>query len=238
MFEGFASRELETERGPIHARVGGAGPPLLLLHGYPQTHLMWHAAAPLLAERFTVVVTDLSGYGDSLRPAPAPDHAPHSKRALARDQVQAMISLGHERFAVAGHDRGGRVAYRMALDHPDRVRALAVLDIVPTAEVWVLTADVRSSARCWCWGAPEARSSCSTETCWPCGANGHAMCAAGVWRPRTFSSRTVPSRPQKNSRRSSKRRTTDVTRARARGRAGGSESARRRCAARCARTRS
>ena len=124
MFEGFATHDLETTRGTIHARVGGDGPPLLVLHGYPQTHLMWHAAAPLLAERFTVVAADLSGYGDSFRPAPARDHAPHSKRALARDQVEAMAALGHERFAVAGHDRGGRVAYRMALDHPDRVSAL------------------------------------------------------------------------------------------------------------------
>jgi haloacetate dehalogenase len=101
--------------------------------------------------RFTVVATDLSGYGDSSRPAPAADHAPHSKRALALDQVQAMASLGHERFAVAGHDRGGRVAYRMALDHPDRVSALAVLDIVPTAEVWA-RADDRLALVYWHWG--------------------------------------------------------------------------------------
>jgi haloacetate dehalogenase len=151
MFDGFQTHEIETERGPIHARVGGSGPPLLLLHGYPETHLMWHAAAPLLAERFTVVVTDLAGYGDSLRPAPAPDHAPHSKRALALDQLQAMASLGHERFAVAGHDRGGRVAYRLALDHRERVSALAVLDIVPTAEVWA-RADDRLALAYWHWG--------------------------------------------------------------------------------------
>ncbi len=151
LFAGFASRELETQRGTIHARVGGSGPPLLLLHGYPQNHLMWHGVAPALAERFTVVASDLSGYGSSLRPAPAADHAPHSKRSLACDQVQAMASLGHERFAVAGHDRGGRVAYRMALDHPDRVRALAVLDIVPTAEVCA-RADVRFALAYWHWG--------------------------------------------------------------------------------------
>ena len=151
MFEGFATRKLDTDRGPIHARVGGTGPPLLVLHGYPETHLMWHAAAPLLAERFTVVASDLSGYGESLRPVPAADHAPHSKRALALDQLQAMASLGHERFAVAGHDRGGRVAYRMALDHPDRVSALAVLDIVPTAEVWA-RADDRLALVYWHWG--------------------------------------------------------------------------------------
>src|ERR1700733_10696040 len=132
MFEGFATRDLETERGTIHARVGGSGPPLLLLHGYPETHLMWHGAAPALAERFTVIATDLSGYGDSLRPAPAADHAPHSKRALALDQIQAMASLGFPRFAVAGHDRGGRGAYRMALDHTDRIEGVARLGLFPT----------------------------------------------------------------------------------------------------------
>jgi haloacetate dehalogenase len=151
VFEGFATEELETERGTIHARVAGSGAPLLLLHGYPQTHLMWHGAAPQLSERFTVVATDLSGYGRSLRPTPRPDHTPHSKRAMARDQVQAMAALGFDRFAVAGHDRGGRVAYRMALDHPDRVSALAVLDIVPTAEVWA-RADARLALVYWHWG--------------------------------------------------------------------------------------
>jgi haloacetate dehalogenase len=151
MFDGFETRELATGRGTIHARIGGDGPPLLVLHGYPQTHLMWHGAAPLLAERFTVVATDLSGYGDSFRPHTADDHAPHSKRALALDQVQAMASLGYERFAVAGHDRGGRVAYRMALDHTERISALAVLDIVPTAEVWA-RADDRLALVYWHWG--------------------------------------------------------------------------------------
>jgi haloacetate dehalogenase len=151
MFDGFETRDLPTARGTIHARIGGSGPPLLLLHGYPQTHLMWHAAAPLLAERFTVVATDLSGYGSSFRPAPEPDHSPHSKRAMAHDQVQAMAALGHERFSVAGHDRGGRVAYRMALDHSERVAALAVLDIVPTAEVWA-RADDKLALGYWHWG--------------------------------------------------------------------------------------
>src|SRR4051812_9660768 len=136
LLPGFETRELPTSRGSVHARVGGSGPPLLLLHGYPETHLMWHAVAPRLAERHTVVATDLAGYGASFRPAPADDHAPHAKRAMAADQVEAMAALGFDRFAVAGHDRGGRVAYRMALDHPDRVERLAVLDIVPTGEVW------------------------------------------------------------------------------------------------------
>jgi haloacetate dehalogenase len=123
MYEGFATHDLPTDRGPIHARVKGDGPPLLLLHGFPQTHLIWHAVAPALAERFTVVAADLPGYGDSHMPAPADDHAPHSKRAMAADLTQAMAALGHTEFAVAGHDRGGRVAYRMALGlHPRRNR--------------------------------------------------------------------------------------------------------------------
>jgi haloacetate dehalogenase len=151
MFEGFQARELSTSRGPIFVRVAGSGPPLLLLHGYPETHLMWHGVAPALAERFTVVAADLTGYGASLKPAPRDDHAPHSKRAMARDQIEAMAELGFERFAVVGHDRGGRVAYRMALDHPERVTALAVLDIVPTAEVWA-RADDRLAVGYWHWG--------------------------------------------------------------------------------------
>jgi haloacetate dehalogenase len=149
-FEGFEAREIATPRGTVHAVVGGSGPPLLLLHGYPQSLVMWHAVAPALAERHTVVATDLAGYGASFRPAPAPDHEPHSKRALARDQVHAMRELGHERFAVAGHDRGGRVAYRMALDHPEQVERLAVLDIVPTGEVWG-RADAAVARGYWHW---------------------------------------------------------------------------------------
>ena len=135
----------------MFARVGGDGPPVLLLHGYPETHLMWHGVAPLLVDRgFTAVVADLPGYGDSLRPAPGDDHAPHSKRAMASDLVQAMGELGFDRFAVAGHDRGGRVAYRMALDRPAAVTALAVLDIVPTAEVWKRI-DSTAAVSYWHW---------------------------------------------------------------------------------------
>src|ERR1700722_3467942 len=151
MFDGFDDRQLPTDRRPIHARVGGSGPPLLALHGYPETHLMWHGCADALARRFTVVAADLPGYGDSHRPLPAADHVPHSKRALATDLVQAMAALGFERFAVAGHDRGGRVAYRMALDWAERIPALAVLDIVPTAEVWA-RADARLALVYWHWG--------------------------------------------------------------------------------------
>ena len=149
-FAGFATEDVETGRGRVHARIGGSGPPLLLLHGYPQTHLMWHAVAPALAERHTVVAADLAGYGDTFRPTPAPDHAPHGKRAMARDQVEAMAALGFDRFAVAGHDRGARVGYRMALDHPGRVERLAVLDVVPTGEVW-WRADGDFAQRYWHW---------------------------------------------------------------------------------------
>jgi haloacetate dehalogenase len=150
MFEGFDRRLLATPRGPVAARIGGAGPPLLLLHGYPQTHVMWRDVAPPLAERFTVVAADLPGYGESFKPPVAGDHAPHSKRALAGDLVAAMRALGHERFAVAGHDRGGRVGYRMALDHPEAVARLAVLDIVPTGEVWE-RADATFALGYWHW---------------------------------------------------------------------------------------
>ncbi len=112
--------------------TGGDGPPLLLLHGYPQTHVIWHKVAPLLADRFTVVAPDLRGYGDSAKPPSGENSVAYSKRAMARDQVGVMAALGHDRFFLAGHDRGGRVAYRLTLDHPDRVIRLATLDIVPT----------------------------------------------------------------------------------------------------------
>jgi len=149
-FAGFRELRIPTPRGPILARVGGEGPPLLLLHGYPETHLMWHAVAPGLAERFTVVAADLPGYGGSFRPPVTADHAGHAKRALADDLVAAMAALGHDAFAVAGHDRGGRVAYRMALDHPDAVTRAAVLDVVPTGEVW-RHADASLALGYWHW---------------------------------------------------------------------------------------
>lgn len=136
LFPGFEAVALPAGRGTLHTLVGGDGPPVLLLHGYPQSHLMWHGVAPLLAQWHTVVVPDLPGYGASFRPAPAPGHEPHGKRAMAADLIAAMAAAGFERFAVAGHDRGGRVAYRMALDHPEAVRRLAVLDIVPTGDVY------------------------------------------------------------------------------------------------------
>lgn len=136
MFAGFSQHIVKTKGADINFRRGGEGPPVLLLHGYPQTHAMWHAVAPELARHFTVIAADLRGYGGSSKPPGGADHAGYSKRAMAADMVDLMAELGFKRFAVAGHDRGGRVAYRMALDHPDIVSKLAVLDIVPTHTVW------------------------------------------------------------------------------------------------------
>jgi haloacetate dehalogenase len=136
MFEGFTRTQIATDGATINLRYGGSGSPVLLMHGYPQTHMMWHRVAPRLAEHFSLVVPDLRGYGDSSRPPGGVDHAGYSKRAMALDQVQVMAALGFDRFAVVGHDRGARVGHRMALDHPDRVTRLAVLDIVPTYHVF------------------------------------------------------------------------------------------------------
>ena len=132
MFENFETFKLQTSTVTIHGVRKGSGPPLLLLHGYPQTHVIWHKIAASLADRFTVIATDLRGYGDSSKPAGTAEHANYSKRVMAADQVEVMEKLGFSRFFVAGHDRGGRVAHRMALDHPERVARLAVLDIAPT----------------------------------------------------------------------------------------------------------
>ncbi len=132
MFDGFSVQRVRTQGGAIHLRRGGSGDPVLLLHGYPQTHAIWHQVAPRLARRFTVIVPDLRGYGDSDRPPSDPLHVPYSKRAMAAEMVEVMRLLGHERFAVVGHDRGARVAYRMAFDHPQSVVKIASLDVVPT----------------------------------------------------------------------------------------------------------
>jgi haloacetate dehalogenase len=129
---GFSYRRIDTRGATINLASGGSGPPLLLLHGYPQTHCMWHKQAAALAQEFTVVCADLRGYGDSSKPEGAADHANYSKREMARDMIEVMAALGHERFAIAGHDRGARVAYRLALDHPALVSRLALLDIVST----------------------------------------------------------------------------------------------------------
>jgi haloacetate dehalogenase len=132
LFENFASRRIRTSGAEINLVTAGSGPPLLLLHGYPQTHAMWHRIAPPLAQRFTVVCPDLRGYGDSEKPRGGTAHINYSKRAMAQDQAEVMEALGFSQFAVAGHDRGGRVAHRMAMDHPEKVRRLIVLDISPT----------------------------------------------------------------------------------------------------------
>ncbi|HET8728622.1 MAG TPA: alpha/beta hydrolase [Alphaproteobacteria bacterium] len=132
MAEGLRREFIETEIGAIHAVIAGEGPPLLMLHGYPQTHVMWFRIAPALAERFTVVLPDLRGYGDSAKPHGDPRHETYSKRAMAGDQIAVMEALGFDTFQVVGHDRGARVAHRMALDHPEKVERLALLDIIPT----------------------------------------------------------------------------------------------------------
>jgi haloacetate dehalogenase len=150
LLDGFDDRVIDTGDTRIRVRCAGSGPPLLLLHGMPQTHAMWHKVAPGLARDFTVVATDLRGYGDSAKPPGDAEHAAYSKRAMARDQVAVMARLGFARFAVAGHDRGGRCAYRLALDHPDRVSRLAVLDIIPTGAAFART-DKAFALGYWHW---------------------------------------------------------------------------------------
>ncbi|CCV08227.1 Alpha/beta hydrolase fold protein [Mesorhizobium metallidurans STM 2683] len=150
MFSGFEASSVKVADTSIFVRVGGEGPPLLLLHGFPETHLMWRDIATALAPRFTVVAADLRGYGQSGCPASSPDHTPYSKRAMAGDMVQVMNTLGFERFMIAGHDRGGRVAYRLALDHPGQVSKVAVLDVIPTAPAWD-RADARLALGFWPW---------------------------------------------------------------------------------------
>jgi haloacetate dehalogenase len=150
MFDGFTLSFVDAGEATIRVRHGGSGPPLLLLHGHPQTHVMWHLVAPRLAEEFTVVAMDLRGYGDSSKPPTTDDHEPYSKRAMARDAVAVMKHLGFDRFDVAGHDRGGRVAYRLALDQPERVRKLATLDILPTGEHF-RRADMKFGLGYWHW---------------------------------------------------------------------------------------
>lgn len=139
MFDGFTDASADIEGVRIHAIQGGRGPALLLLHGHPQTHAIWHKVAPTLAEHFTVVAADLRGYGDSGKPQGTPDHANYAKRRMALDQVALMRGLGFPSFAVMGHDRGGRVAARMAIDHPDAVTQLITLDVAPTVAMYEQT---------------------------------------------------------------------------------------------------
>jgi haloacetate dehalogenase len=150
VFDGFRDHRVTTGSAEIAMLIGGEGPPLLLLHGFPQNHVMWHLVAPQLARHFTVIVPDLRGYGYSRGPSPDPEHRNYSKRAMAIDMIGVMAGLGHQTFCVAGHDRGGRVAYRLALDHPTRVVRLAVLDILPTWEVWQMM-NVEAALRSYHW---------------------------------------------------------------------------------------
>lgn len=149
-FQGFQLSQVELGDVALRVRHGGSGPPLLLLHGYPETHMMWSEVAGDLARDFTVVAPDLRGYGKSTPPADSDDHETYSKRAMARDAIALMKHFGFERFDVAGHDRGGRVGYRLALDHPQAVRRLSILDIIPTGEVWA-RADRRFALGYWHW---------------------------------------------------------------------------------------
>ena len=136
LFPGFESHWIDTAAGRLFARSGGEGPPLLLIHGFPQTHVEYHRIAPALAKHFKLVLPDLPGYGWSDVPKEDADHAPYTKRAMANALIEVMQKLGHLQFGVIGHDRGGRVGYRMALDHPGRVTKLSVLDIIPTLDMW------------------------------------------------------------------------------------------------------
>jgi haloacetate dehalogenase len=149
-FEGFGLSQIDVGEASLRVRHGGSGPPLLLLHGYPETHMMWGKIAGDLARDFTVVAPDLRGYCKSTPPADSDDHETYSKRAVARDAITLMKHFGFERFDVAGHDRGGRVGYRLALDHPQAVRRLTIMDIISTGEVWA-RADRRFALGSWHW---------------------------------------------------------------------------------------
>ena len=150
MFDGFRLDFMDVGEATLRVRHGGSGRPVLLLHGHPRTHATWHRVAPLLAERHTVVCPDLRGYGESSKPPTRPDHEPYSKRAMARDCIALMRMLGHERFAVVGHDRGAYVALRAALDHPASVDRLVILDAIPNGEA-LARCDARFASACWHW---------------------------------------------------------------------------------------
>ncbi|MDP2023184.1 MAG: alpha/beta fold hydrolase, partial [Hydrogenophaga sp.] len=150
MFTSFQTRTVLREGVRLHTRVAGEGPPLLLLHGHPQTQAMWHRVAPALTERFTVVLMDLRGYGDSSRPAPDAAHTVHSKREMALDALAVMAQHGFDRFGVLAHDRGARVAHRLAADHPQAVQRLMLLDIAPSLAMYAQTSEDFARAY-WHW---------------------------------------------------------------------------------------
>ncbi|MFQ5874089.1 MAG: alpha/beta fold hydrolase [Dehalococcoidia bacterium] len=150
MFEGFETVDIETSGAQIHLRHGGDGPPLLLMHGNPLTHVSWHKIADRLAERFHVIATDLRGYGDSSAPEPGENHLNYSFRAMGQDQVEVMEALGYKEFYAAGHDRGARTLHRMCLDHPERVKKAALLDILPNYHIWT-HASKDWATRSWHW---------------------------------------------------------------------------------------
>src|SRR5580704_17129807 len=150
LFPGFAAHWIDTSAGKIFARTGGTGAPLLLLHGDAQSNVMWHRLAPALAQRFTLIIPDLPGYGWSAVPDAKLDHSPYDKRSMARVMIELMEALGRVRFRLAALDRGGRVAYRLALDHPGRLERLAVLDIVTTWDMWHRM-NARLASRAWHW---------------------------------------------------------------------------------------
>ena len=149
MFENFTTKRLRANNVDINTLIGGSGPPLLLLHGYPQTHLIWHRVAPELAKHYTVVATDLRGYGASEKPVGLEDHANYSKREMAKDQVEVMRQLGFDSFYLCGHDRGARVSHRLAIDHPDAVKRVMLLDISPTLTMYEQT--TMDFARSYWW---------------------------------------------------------------------------------------
>ncbi|HYD55860.1 MAG TPA: alpha/beta hydrolase [Burkholderiales bacterium] len=150
LLPGFTERKIRTSGATIHLEWGGEGPPVLLLHGYPESRVMWHKVAPQLARDYTVVCADLRGYGDSSKPKGQPDHSNYSKRAMAQDMVEVMDALGHRAFHVVGHDRGARVAHRMARDHGARVKTLTVLDISPTLKMYQST-NIQFAKAYWHW---------------------------------------------------------------------------------------
>lgn len=173
VFDDFTLEAIDVGEALLRVRHGGSGPPVLLLHGHPRTHTTWHRVAPLLARDYTIVCPDLRGYGQSSKPPTTPDHEPYSKRAMARDCVELMRLLGHDRFAVVGHDRGAYVAFRIALDRPDAIRALAILDAVPIAEA-LARCDSKFASAWWHWfflgqtDKPAERMICADPEAWYC----------------------------------------------------------------------